>query len=229
MQAPRPVLGREREIRLPLVRRDERRRAVLEKELDLTRRRLIGEGRIPPPLPRRLPRERIDLAATGLEQSDVVIEVGDPGPGIQVGDDSPCEAERSKIAVIPPVFILNTKSPLAAFAVAQGAPPAAMEVYLFRRQADYLRFTCERWRNSGGVYMSGRNLLAAFLEGYESVLPWPEDYPGQIDLLLGQRALDLINLLLDSSYQEDRDLIPEFVGIVERVYQPRFERALSRR
>jgi hypothetical protein len=42
---------------------------------------------------------------------------------------------------------------------------SGMEVYLFQRRADYLRFTGERWRNSGGVYMSGRNLLAAFLEG----------------------------------------------------------------
>ena len=52
---------------------------------------------------------------------------------------------------------------LANFRVAQSAPP--LEVHLFRRQQDYLRFTGERWRNSGGVYMSGRNLLAAFLEG----------------------------------------------------------------
>lgn len=52
---------------------------------------------------------------------------------------------------------------LASFRIAEFAPP--MEVHLFRRQQDYLRFTGQRWRNSGGVYMSGRNLLAAFLEG----------------------------------------------------------------
>jgi hypothetical protein len=52
---------------------------------------------------------------------------------------------------------------LAGFSASRSAP--AMEVYLFQRRADYLRFTGERWKNSGGVYMSGRNLLAAFLEG----------------------------------------------------------------
>jgi hypothetical protein len=52
---------------------------------------------------------------------------------------------------------------LANFRTEKAAP--AMEVYLFQRQKDYLRFTGERWRNSGGVFMSGRNLLAAFLEG----------------------------------------------------------------
>lgn len=52
---------------------------------------------------------------------------------------------------------------LSGFSAAKFAP--AMEVYLFERQEDYLRFTGERWRNSGGVYMAGRNLLAAFLEG----------------------------------------------------------------
>jgi hypothetical protein len=41
----------------------------------------------------------------------------------------------------------------------------ALEVYLFRRQEDYLKFTGEKMRNTGGVFMSGRNLLAAFLEG----------------------------------------------------------------
>jgi hypothetical protein len=52
---------------------------------------------------------------------------------------------------------------LANFQIEPSAPP--LEVHLFRRQSDYLRFTGQRWRNSGGVYMSGRNLLAAFLEG----------------------------------------------------------------
>lgn len=39
------------------------------------------------------------------------------------------------------------------------------EVYLFRRQKDYLKLTGERMRNTGGVFMSSRNLLASFLEG----------------------------------------------------------------
>lgn len=72
------------------------------------------------------------------------------------------------------------------------------------------------------------SLLAAFREGYERIQAWPEDFPGQLDLLLGQRALDLINLLLDSPYREDRELIPAFVGIVEQTYRSRFERAMMR-
>jgi hypothetical protein len=40
-----------------------------------------------------------------------------------------------------------------------------LEVYLFRTQADYLRFTGEKLQNTGGVYIPRRNLLAAFLEG----------------------------------------------------------------
>lgn len=40
-----------------------------------------------------------------------------------------------------------------------------LEVYLFRTQGDYLRFTGEKLQNTGGVYIPRRNLLAAFLEG----------------------------------------------------------------
>jgi hypothetical protein len=46
--------------------------------------------------------------------------------------------------------------------------PAGMpkfEIYIFNRQADYMRFTGNRFPNTGGVFMPGRNLLAAFLEG----------------------------------------------------------------
>lgn len=52
---------------------------------------------------------------------------------------------------------------LADFAVNNERPP--LEVYLFAEQEDYLRFTGEKLKNTGGVYMPGRNLLAAFLEG----------------------------------------------------------------
>lgn len=40
-----------------------------------------------------------------------------------------------------------------------------MQAYLFRHRDDYLRLTGDRWRNSGGVFMASRNLLAAFHEG----------------------------------------------------------------
>ena len=38
------------------------------------------------------------------------------------------------------------------------------EVYLYRRQQDYLNLTGQRMKHTGGVFMSGRNLLASFLE-----------------------------------------------------------------
>ncbi len=72
-------------------------------------------------------------------------------------------------------------------------------------------------------------LVEAFKAGYEQCCPWPEEYPGQIDLLIGHRALELVNLLLNSSYQEDLELLPEFIEIVERDYRPLFERWRSRR
>jgi hypothetical protein len=38
-----------------------------------------------------------------------------------------------------------------------------LEVYLFRYQTDYARFTENKLPNSGGVFLPGQNLLAAFL------------------------------------------------------------------
>lgn len=49
-------------------------------------------------------------------------------------------------------FVLNKELPL-------------QDVYIFRRQEDYLQFTDRSLGNTGGVYITGRNILAAFLEG----------------------------------------------------------------
>src|SRR5436309_10317166 len=38
------------------------------------------------------------------------------------------------------------------------------EVYIFSRRVDYMKFTNNRVPNTGGVFMPGRNTLAAFLE-----------------------------------------------------------------
>jgi hypothetical protein len=38
------------------------------------------------------------------------------------------------------------------------------EVYLYRNQKDYLALTGNRMKHTGGVFMSGRNLLASFLQ-----------------------------------------------------------------
>jgi hypothetical protein len=39
------------------------------------------------------------------------------------------------------------------------------EVRLYEKQADYLDFAGQQFKNTGGVFMSGRSVLAAFLEG----------------------------------------------------------------
>jgi hypothetical protein len=44
-------------------------------------------------------------------------------------------------------------------------PSQKFEVYLFAKRADYMRLTQNRYPNTGGIFMSQRNLLAAFLEG----------------------------------------------------------------
>ncbi len=52
---------------------------------------------------------------------------------------------------------------LVEFAPPLGGPK--FEVYIFSRRADYLKFTGNRFPNTGGMFMSGRNTLAAVLEG----------------------------------------------------------------
>ena len=44
-------------------------------------------------------------------------------------------------------------------------PVPRFEVYLYREQKDYLQLTGQRMKHTGGVFMSGRNLLASFLNG----------------------------------------------------------------
>lgn len=43
-------------------------------------------------------------------------------------------------------------------------PSGRLEVYLFARRADYLNLVGNQYANSGGIFMPGRQLLAAFLE-----------------------------------------------------------------
>ena len=50
-------------------------------------------------------------------------------------------------------------------AVEKGKATKKLHVYLFRKRADYLHLVGERFTNTGGLYVSGRNFLAAFLEG----------------------------------------------------------------
>jgi Ser/Thr protein kinase RdoA (MazF antagonist) len=66
--------------------------------------------------------------------------------------------------------------------------------------------------------------LEAFRRGYGQFQPWPEEYAGQLELMMGQRALDLLNLLMASPYANERELIPEYVEIINQTYRPHFER-----
>src|SRR5205085_11749385 len=45
-----------------------------------------------------------------------------------------------------------------------------LDVYLFGGKGDYLRFTNSRYLHTGGVFMPGKNQLAAFLEGQRDTL-----------------------------------------------------------
>ncbi|CAN5580549.1 phosphotransferase [soil metagenome] len=54
-------------------------------------------------------------------------------------------------------------------------------------------------------------LRAAFQAGYETVAPWPEMYPGQIELHMVHRAIDLFNFVLSSTFRHDHELLDGFV------------------
>ena len=73
------------------------------------------------------------------------------------------------------------------------------------------------------------DFLDAYREGYEQVLLWPEEYDGQLELMLAQKALRLLNLLMISPYRNERELIPEYVDIIEKTYRSHFGRWKSLR
>ena len=58
-------------------------------------------------------------------------------------------------------------------------------------------------------------LIDAFRDGYESVAPWPETEPGQVEALIAGRAILLANFVAASDEAEDRALAPEYIGRVE--------------
>src|SRR5690349_3900844 len=46
-----------------------------------------------------------------------------------------------------------------------GGEEKQFDVYLFNRRIDYMKFTDNRFPNTAGLFISGRDVLAAFLEG----------------------------------------------------------------
>jgi len=59
-------------------------------------------------------------------------------------------------------------------------------------------------------------LAAVFRIGYERVLEWPEQYPGQIDVLKAGRDLVLANWLLCSQNPDEREAIPGYMERAEK-------------
>lgn len=63
----------------------------------------------------------------------------------------------------------------------------------------------------------------AFQFGYESVSPWPERYPGQIELHMVHRAIDLFNFVLGSTLRHDEKLVDHFVKRFQSDHARRFD------
>ena len=58
-------------------------------------------------------------------------------------------------------------------------------------------------------------LREAFQRGYSSVRPWPEEYGGQLDLLIVHRGIDLFNYLLSVDFPGEDRWFPSFVRDVQ--------------
>ena len=69
-------------------------------------------------------------------------------------------------------------------------------------------------------YLQGRedyaNLLDAFMKGYQNGREWPEQYPGQLDVLIAGRGLDLLNYVLQDTDPEWREQAPAFIDRNEK-------------
>jgi Ser/Thr protein kinase RdoA (MazF antagonist) len=56
---------------------------------------------------------------------------------------------------------------------------------------------------------------AAFRRGYETISPWPEQQPGDIDLLMAARGINLANFVLHDPSPEWREATPRFFARME--------------
>lgn len=63
------------------------------------------------------------------------------------------------------------------------------------------------------------DLIQAYRQGYTSQLSWPEDYPGQIDILIAARGMMLVNYLLCSKNPEDQAYAPGYVARMEGLFK----------
>ena len=69
-------------------------------------------------------------------------------------------------------------------------------------------------------YLQGRedyeNLKDAFIKGYQAGREWPEQFPGQLDVLIAGRGLDLLNYVLQDKDPEWRSQAPAFINRNEK-------------
>lgn len=66
-------------------------------------------------------------------------------------------------------------------------------------------------------------LRAAFRSGYEALRPWPEEYPGQLELLMVHRAIDLLNFALSWDDREGMEFVREAIDGLETHDRQMFE------
>lgn len=69
-------------------------------------------------------------------------------------------------------------------------------------------------------YLQGRedytNLHEAYMLGYQTRRDWPEQYPGQMDVMIAGRGLDLLNYVLQDKDPEWREQAPAFIARNEK-------------
>jgi Ser/Thr protein kinase RdoA (MazF antagonist) len=63
------------------------------------------------------------------------------------------------------------------------------------------------------------DLRAAFRRGYASARTWPEEFEGQLDLLIVHRAIDLFNYLLTANFPGEERWFPAFVRDINGRYR----------
>ena len=66
-------------------------------------------------------------------------------------------------------------------------------------------------------------LREAFRRGYESEAAWPEEFPGQIELLMVHRGIDLLNFVLSTARPPDDPLIRHFEANITVYYRRHYE------
>jgi Ser/Thr protein kinase RdoA (MazF antagonist) len=63
------------------------------------------------------------------------------------------------------------------------------------------------------------DLQVAFRDGYSDIQAWPEEYPGQLGLLIVHRGLDLFNYLLSVDFPGRERWFPAFIDAIHGPYR----------